>query len=243
MILKISNKEQLLNNFLIPLSKITDSIVLNVDKGKITSLISTQDNTVIVDSSFDIPGNESVKKLNIPDIKKLCRILQCIDEQEIQLKLDINNVSYSSNDVRFKYHLYDDSIISVPKLNLAKLEQLDFDGKFTLKHPTMLSLIKGSTIATDTNKIYVSFKEKSVYGELTDKARANVDSYGLLIADDYEGVYAKDSIPLNFEIFRIISSMRFKELNAQLITKMGVVTMDLNLDSSNFKFVISALSN
>jgi len=243
MILKISNKEQLLNNFLIPLSKITDSIVLNVDKGKITSLISTQDNTVIVDSSFDIPGNESVKKLNIPDIKKLCRILQCIDEQEIQLKLDINNVSYSSNDVRFKYHLYDDSIISVPKLNLAKLEQLDFDGKFTLKHPTMLSLIKGSTIATDTNKIYVSFKEKSVYGELTDKARANVDSYGLLIADDYEGVYAKDSIPLNFEIFRIISSIKFDTINGKYASSTGVFIFNMKIANTEMRFIVSALAN
>jgi len=48
---------------------------------------------------------------------------------------------------------------------------------------------------------------------------------------------------LNFDIFRIISSMRFKEIQSRIISKMGVVTLDLNLDNSSFKFVISALAN
>ena len=37
--------------------------------------------------------------------------------------------------------------------------------------------------------------------------------------------------------------MRFKELQSQIITKMGVMTLDLSLDNAKFKFVISALAN
>lgn len=243
MILKISNKDQLLNNFLIPLSKIADSIVLDVNKDVIKSLISTQDNTVIVDSSFNVPDNQSCKKLNIPDVKKLCRILQCIEEQEIELKLDVNSISYSSNEVRFKYHLYDDSIISVPKLNLAKLDLLEYDGQFTLSYPTMSSLIKGSTIATDTNKIYVSFKETMVYGELTDKARANVDSYGLKIANDYKGIQTKEGIPLNFEIFRIISSIKFDTITGKYASSTGVFIFNMKIANTEMRFIVSALAN
>ena len=63
------------------------------------------------------------------------------------------------------------------------------------------------------------------------------------ISDNYEGTQFAIAIPLNFEIFRIISSMRFKELQSQIITKMGVMTLDLSLDNAKFKFVISALAN
>ena len=73
--------------------------------------------------------------------------------------------------------------------------------------------------------------------------RPNIDAYGINISNNYQGTQFALAIPLNFEIFRIISSMRFKEINAQIITKMGVVTLDLNLETSAFKFIVSALSN
>ena len=243
MTLKISDKDQLLNAFLLPLSKVTDSIVLDVDGPNVKALISTQDNTVIVSASFNEPNNTSVNKLNIPDVKKLCRILQCIDEQTVELKLESNNISYSSASVRFKYHLYDEGIISMPKLNLAKLDQLDFNGEFTLKQSVILSLIKGSTIATDSNKIYVSFKDNTIYGELTDKARANVDSYGLKISDDYVGSPTKESVPLNFEIFRIISSIKFDTIYGKFASSTGVFVFNMKTGSTDMKFIVSALAN
>jgi hypothetical protein len=82
-----------------------------------------------------------------------------------------------------------------------------------------------------------------MFGELTDKARPNVDSYGIQIADDYDGIQFANHIPLNFEIIRIVSIMKFKAINAQLVSKMGVLLFDLNLDSTSLKFVISALLN
>jgi len=243
MILKISNKEQLLNEFLVPLSKVADSAVLNIEPGKINALVATNDNTIIVNAVYTDSSIDCSKRLNIPDVKKLCRILQCIDKPEIQLKLDINNISYSSSETRFKYHLYDDSIIPVPKLNLSKLDKLDFNGQFTMSHSSIVSLIKGSSIATDTNKIYLTFKENEVFGELTDKARSNVDSYGLKVASDYQGSINNQALPLNFEIFRIISSMKFSAIKSKIALSTGVLTFDMNSENTQMRFIISALAN
>ena len=243
MTLSITNKDNFLNNFLSPLSKITDSAVINVNKGKITSLISTSDNTIIVDANYSDDKIDVKKTLNIPDLKKLFRVISCIDEDNFDLDISSNFVGYSSKNVRFKYHLYDDGIISSPKLNVEKLKTFSFDGSFTLPYAAVVNLVKGSSISTETNKIYISVKDKIVFGELTDKTRANIDSYGIQVADNYDGTQFALAIPLNFEIFRIISSMRFKELQTQLITKMGVLTFDLNLDNAQFKFVVSALAN
>lgn len=243
MTLSITSKDKFLNNFLIPISRVAESAVINLNGDKISSLIATSDNTVIVSALFTEPKNTSIKKLNIPDIKKLCRILQCIEEQELDLKLDVNSISYKSQNIKFKYHLFDDNIIPEPKLNLAKLDKLDFTGSFTIASNVVASLIKGSTIATETNKIYISFSDKDVIGELTDKARANTDSYGLKISETYTGAPILSHIPLNFEIFRIISSMKFTEIKSKVAPSTGVFVFDMNTDETQLKFIISALAN
>jgi len=241
--LNITNKEDFLNNFLTPLSKVTDSAVLNIQQGSVTSLIATNDNTVIVNAKYTDESITTIKTLNIPDIKKFCRILQCIDQPSFSLELNANSISYSSSSVRFKYHLYDDNIIPVPKLNLSKIDKLDFNGEFNLAYASVIALIKGSTIATDTNKIYLTVRNTELFGELTDKARANTDSYGLLIADDYKGVQFNTAIPLNFEIFRIISSMKFNSIKGRLVSEMGVFTFDTTLGNTDIRFIVSALAN
>jgi len=241
--LKITNKDNFLNNFLSPLSKVTDSAVINVSKGKISSLISTSDNTIIVGANYTDNNINAVKCLNVPDVKKFVRVVSCIEQDTFELDISSNFIGYSSDSIRFKYHLYDDGIITTPKLNLEKIKTLEFDGSFVLPYTSVISLIKGSSISTETNKIYISVKDNIVFGELTDKTRSNIDSYGIKISEDYKGTQFAVSLPLNFEIFRIISSMRFKELQSQIITKLGVMTLDLKLENSDFKFVVSALAN
>jgi len=241
--LAIRDKDIFLNNLITPLSKIADSAVLKVEPKKITSLISTSDNTIIVSAEYEDENINVQKILNIPDLKKFNRVISCIEEQTFELDITTNYIGYTSNTVRFKYHLYDDGIISTPKINVEKLKALEFDGKFILPYSSVINLVKGSSISTETNKIYVSVKDGNVFGELTDKTRANIDSYGIQIATGYIGTQFAVPIPLNFEIFRIISSMRFKELQSQIVTKIGVITLDLYLQNTKFKFIISALSN
>jgi len=241
--INISDREKFLNNFLIPVSKVSESAVLKLQPGSINTLIATNDNTIIVSASYYDEGIIVEKTLNIPDIKKFCRIISCIEESALSFSIESNNIGYTSPSVRFKYHLYEDNIITLPKINIEKLKNLAFDGKFSLTQGAIMSLIRGSAIATDTNKLYLSCKENSIHGDLTDLARANTDSYGMKLAENYTGQQFSKPIPLNFEIFRIISCMKFKTIDAQLITKMGVLLFDTTLESSNIKFVVSALEN
>jgi hypothetical protein len=243
MTLNITDKERFITDFLTPVSRVAESAVLRVEPGKITTLIAMGDNTIIANAQYNDDRVDVTRILNIPDIKKFCRILSCIDEQEISFNLESNSIGYVSPTVRFKYHLYEDNIISVPKISIDKIKKLNFDGKFSLTYAAISALIKGSSIATDTNKIYLTIKDNIVNGDLTDLTRANTDSYGMKLTDDYNGQSFMKSIPLNFEIFRIISCMKFKTIDAQIVTKMGVILFDIALESTNIKFVVSALEN
>jgi hypothetical protein len=243
MSLCLQDRASFLNNFLIPVSKVANSAVLNIQSKQISTLIATSDNTVILNAIYNLSEEVAPTQLNIPDLSKLTRILSIINQDSITFELDNNSLSYKSADMRFKYHLFENGIISVPKLSMEKLNEVKMDGAFKLQYTDLLSLIKGSTIASDTNKIYLSFKDGTVHGELTDKARPNVDSYGLKISTNYTGPQLASNIPLNFEIFRIISSMRFKELNCTFSSKIGVFVFETNLINTSIKFIVSALAN
>lgn len=240
--INIQDKNAFVNGFLVPVSKVANSAVIKVDKDKFVSLVATSDNTVILNATFTNKNSEELQ-LNIPDLNKLIRILSVIDTENINLTSNKNNISYSSSSIRFKYHLFEDGIIVTPKLNVDKLSALTFDGKFTLPYNNLQNLIKGSSIATDSNKIYLSYKDNVVLGELTDKARPNVDSYGLNISENYEGIQTSTATPLNFEVFRIISSMKFKELNCSFSSKTGVYVFEANTTNTTMKFIVSALAN
>jgi hypothetical protein len=243
MTLTIAEKDKFLNTFLIPISKVSDSVILKIVPGSITTLIATSDNTIIVNATYNDSSIDITKTLNVPDIKKFCRILSCIEESKLIFDVDSNYIGYTSTAVRFKYHLYEDNIITVPKINIDKLNALQFDGHFSLSQNAVHSLVKGSAIATETNKLYLSTKGNVMHGDLTDLTRANTDSYGMKLTEDYTGQGLTKPLPLNFEIFRIISCMKFKQIDAQIVTKMGVIVFDMNLESSNIKFILSALTN
>jgi hypothetical protein len=239
----ISDKDRFLNDFLIPVSKVADSAVLKIVPGSITTLIATADNTIIVNATYRDEKIDITRTLNVPDIKKFSRILSCIEETTVNFSIETNSVSYSSPTTRFKYHLYEDNIISLPKINIEKLNKLTFDAKFSLTPTAISSLIRGSAIATETNKLYLTYKEGHLYGDLTDLTRDNTDSYGMKLTEDYSGQPFIKPIPLNFEIFRIISHMKFKSIDSQLITKMGVLVLNATLESTEIKFIVSALEN
>jgi hypothetical protein len=240
--ISIQDRNAFVNSFLTPISKIANSAVIKVEKEQFSTLIATNDNTIILNATYS-NNNIDTALLNIPDISKLIRILSVIDTENLDLVYDKNNLSYCSSSIRFKYHLFEDGIIVTPKLNIDKLTALTFDGKFSLLYNNLQNLIKGSSIATDSNKIYLSYKDTSVLGELTDKARPNVDSYGLIISTNYTGIQLSAAIPLNFEIFRIISSMRFKELDCSFSSKTGVYIFNATTNNTTMKFIVSALAN
>jgi hypothetical protein len=244
MILTIPDREDFLNNFLTPLSRVADSAVLKLQTNCVSSIIATSDNTLVVHATYKNILSGVEKNLNIPDVKKLCRVLSCIEDKGCVLDISANHIGFESATVRFKYYLYEENIIKTPKqINLEKLKELPFDGKFTIPFTSVTSLIKGSSIATETNKIYISFKGSDVFGELTDKTRANTDSYGINISSDFIGDNISLQIPLNFELFRIISCMKYKVLEANICSKRGLLTLDTGTETTGMKFIVSALQN
>jgi len=241
--LTLDDSEKFLDSFIQPISRITDGGILKIEPDKISSLIATGDGTIIVYGEYaqSFPVTEPLV-LNIPDLKKLHKLLSLIGT-DINLVVDTNSVAYSSDTVRFKYHLYENGIIKTPSLNMAKLKTINFDGSFTITSERLRNLLKGSTLNPDISKVYITFNGGKVFAELTDKARHNVDSYATIIAEDYTNAAYATSIPINFEIIRLLSASKIAQFNVKLATKLNVFNFELISEKVSLNYIVSALTN
>lgn len=238
--LQIPDRKLFVSGVLQPIGKLNDSCVVSLNDSTISSIVCTADAAVILHTTFKLELDlDSPINLNIPDIKKLIKVLDCINSDSLVLEIDKNNISYNDNSVKFKYHLLEDNIISVPKINIKKIEELSFPVKFTIEYKTLLELLRGSTFATESNKLYLYSENSKVFGDLTDRARHNVDSFSLPLAD-----YAGPELPplcLNFELIRIISGVRVKQLQCSINPKLGVIVFESNSGPVTTRYIASSL--
>jgi len=234
--LKIPKKGEFLT-FLDTVSKISDSGIFNVEEDKLTSLVSSIDNTLILYSEYTTPSSFE-DTLNVPDIKKLSRVLDTLESDDINLKINSNNIEYTGDDVKFKYHLFEEGFLTNPNINLEKINKFKFDVEFNLDKLTLQQIFKGSTFTSETNKIYFYTKHGKLVAELTDRARHNTDNFSLCLGDTD---FALDPIPVNFDNIRFLSIID-NEFAVKINTEFGVVVFEIEANNIKLKYIISALT-
>jgi hypothetical protein len=242
MILQIENKDTFVRQFLQPISKVSDSCCIVVENNQATTIVSSPDNAIILNNKININCDTDKKRtLNIPDIKKLIRAFDVIEGESITLHLDNNNISYKSKNTSFKYHLLEDGVINIPKINTAKISSIAVDCDFILSDTSLNEIIKASTFCADSNKLYLHTEDGKVFAEITDRARPNVDSFDIKIADAYKGKELR-FLCLSMEVLRIISTNRVKQMHTKVNTDLGVVLFEFSNNTINTQFIVSSLT-
>jgi len=237
-------KKKLSNKFLKPISFVSDRCIFNIEDKQIYTLTHSDNNgdTVILYGKLDIPDKaDKLIKLNIPDVKRLNRVIDCISGDDVELDVDSNSINYSSSSVRFKYHLLEDGIIQAPIINMKKIKQLNFDSQFVVKQEKILELLKASSIVPDSNKMYFYTKDKKVFAELTDKTLQNIDSVTFEISDAFTGTDVKNVIPISLEVVRLLVCAKFNELTVKINTKLKVLMFEISDNDLTLKYIVSAL--
>ena len=236
--INISDKPTFINKFLNPLNKINENAVLRVNNDKISSLTSTNDGTLILHVVYTCENDCESTILNVPDINKFIKVLSCTNEDELNITFDKNCLIYKSNDIKFKYHLLEDGILSSPAVNVSKVKELNFDISFRIDSATILNLLKGSTFTTDTNKIYFYTEDNCVYGKLTDLQKHNVDVYTQKLTDQYKG-NLNEPLPLSFEVIRMVSSIRFNHVDVHINADNNVYIFDISGENYKLNYIAS----
>ena len=236
--LKVANKAEFLK-LLDAISKINDSgVILDLKKDKITSLVSSVDSTLILCSEYKTNLYSFESSLNIPDVKKLRNVLDTIEDTDISLDINSNNLEYKGSSVKFKYHLFEEGFITRPNINLEKINSFKFDVEFKLNKNTLQRLFKGSTFASETNKIYFYTEGDNLMAELTDRSRHNTDNFTLSLGKT--DINLKPT-PVNLDNIRLLSIIN-DEFNVKVNTEFGVVIFDIEDKDIKLKYIISALT-
>jgi hypothetical protein len=245
MILRILNKNNFTQKFLIPISRINELCTITVQKDNIYNLNRTADTNFSlysVCSEIETEGIEEKVNLSFADVKKLIKVLDVLDENSLELILNKNNIEYNNKGTKFRFHLINDNIVKSPNYNIDKINNLKFDNEFKLTSSTHSHLIKSSTFITDSNKIYISTENGFVMGELTDKSKNNIDSYSVKISDFYGGDSITKPLSFNFDLFRNISYLKTTEALVRLNTNMGFIAFDIEDDKYKLKYTATAYS-
>lgn len=243
MTIPIHNKTEFVDKFLTPLSRINNSCSLLLKGDKLTALVATPDASVILNAMWKFSDEFAEEnKLNIPDINKLIKVLDCIREDYVTLKINSNNISYNEKGIKFKYHLLEDGILSTPAINMEKVKALQFETEFGITNNDLQSLIKSSTFASETDKLYIRTGDGVVYSELTDKNKSNVDSIELVLSQEYTGSEIDNPLALSFEIIRTVSCNRFGNVATKINSSLGVLLFELNNSNVELIYVASGLA-
>ena len=240
--LKIKNKKDFVSNFLGPVSNLNDACILSIEGNSMSCTLASADATIVCKSTIEVDTDLDNVKLNLPDIKKMVRVLDIIPSTEIELQINENNISYNKNGYKFKYHLLDDGIIKQPNLNVEKIKKLDFNTKFIVKENELNTLFKGSSFATETSKVYIFEEDGKINGELGDRSRHNTDNFICELSNEFEGNIEKP-LPVNFDSFRLVSFSGSREVNFSVNTDMGVITCNFKKGDAQLIYIISALIN
>ena len=242
MIVKIQNKTDFISKFLSPISKINENAVLKINNNKISSLITTNDETLILYVVYTCDdGQQITHNLNIPDINRLIKVFNCIEHENVDIQLDSNKIRYTSENINFKYHLLEDGIITTPSISFDKIKQLNFSTSFKINSNDATNLIKGSTFTVDTDKMYLFTRDGKVYCELTDHQKHNIDSFTRTLSTEYTGTELSDPIPLNFEIIRMISGLRFDDCTVNIDPEKRVLLFTIECNNITLNFVTVGL--
>jgi hypothetical protein len=241
------NKKQFNDYFLSPINKLTNTSTLILDDKSITTLTHNAeggDTIVLYGYLKTTTGLKEQQKLNIPDIKRLTQMIDCIDEEELKLAIQTNCIEYKSPELNFKYHLWEDGLTQTSILNPNKINKLTFDCEFDLTPKKISEILKASMVVpwpSDANKIYFYAKDSAIYGELTDKTIANLDSISFVVSNEYDGKDIKDVLPISLEVFRLFSGLKIDNIRVKINTTLKTLLFEIKEENLVLKYIISSL--
>lgn len=236
-------KEDFADNFLNILGKAVDSASIKINNEGMYVVCNKPETSIILLAKYKRAIEiESEISLNIGDIKKLVRVLDCIKSEEIIFNIKDNHMYYKSPEIQFKYHFLDDSIIPKATLKKEKIEALVLDTFFEIDYRKLHDVLKASSFTVESTKIYVYGQPDGVYCELGDREKCNTDSISFKISDKIEGTPFTQVIPFDLDIFRILSGVKFEKARIGLNLTHKVMSFYVApTPDTEFRFIISGL--
>lgn len=248
--MKIQLNTSVLNTKILkPISRIVEDCILTVNKNQIESVAAVAGGGIIIYVKYNaITDIEEEVDLNIKDIGKLISVLNCIKGETINMDIEYNNIKYSSDDFKFKFHLMEDGVISKPKISRKNLENIDFQTSTSLNSKIFYDILKASSfIKSDDVKLYFYTKrsddgQRGLYCELTNKNIINSDSISIKLCDNYDGEDLHTELKCDIEYIRKMNINKDSEIYLYFNTDRQYTFFDIVDEGGKVRYIIPNLS-
>jgi hypothetical protein len=231
------NKKDFVDCIVAPASKLSDNLLLTVKDGKLKTLTSSSDNSVILQASTPYKG-ELLTNLIIPEIKTFLRLFSNIEDIDLTLTLNDNQIIYEGKNFSFKYHLLDENYFTNKKsLNEEKLNKLAYDITFKIERHKLSEILKYNSIIPDAEKLYFYFDENKVIGKVGDEQKPNINEITTILSEKYTGETFIESLPINIQNVLLLSfpDTDFVEISINKELKV------FKFESSTVRYIVSGL--
>ena len=181
-------KESFVQKFLLPISKLADNISISFNDEEISTTCASPDGSIVLLATYKTDtAVKGIPRINLPDVKKFIRLVDCVDLDTIALTIKDNHLNYETPSQKFNYFLLEDNYMQRCPVNPEKINKLKYDTGFILSSSKFNDVLKGSSIATDSDKLYFYTKDDKVYAELNDYERQNINNITYLVSDKFVG--------------------------------------------------------
>ena len=238
------DKKEFIDWFLSPVNRITEECSIMVTGDSVSALVNDPGGTIILYCKIktQTPAvGDQVVSLNIKNVRKFAKVIDCIKTNPIDLIIDDNAsvLEYKSPDMSFKLHLVTDAVIRKSTISLEKIAKLSFNSEFILPVAKVDEVIKGSNFS-DTEKIYFYSKDGSIFADVTDKAQHDTDSITYMITNTCMGDAIETPLPFNLEILRIVSALKADTVTVKINNTYKILLFEVADGQHTMKYVVPA---
>lgn len=242
--MKIQVNNNAFSNLLQLASKFGDTCQIKLEENVLSLITASTNGSTVLYVTSPITFTDKLS-LNIPSINKLQKLVNCISQPLLDFSFNQNHIAYNDGTLRFKYHVFDDGIISIPKINPLKIKQLSFHTDFSLLYQDITQILKLSTFTGDINKVYLSAENNGILVNFADNQRQNTDSAGYTIKDiSINGVL--ESFALNIDPIRVINSIdcdKTTPIQFKINNELKVLLVNCVVNNVDYTIIISGLAN
>lgn len=202
-----TKKSVFLEKIIRPLAKLTDECVMVVDSDRIYSIATSSGKGLIgyIEYLTDT-GCEEPLNLNIKEMKKLMSAFKFIDEEDIVLDIDETTIKYASSEIKFKFPLYEEGSVPVPKYKPKKLLALEINSAIVTTTESLKKIMSATAfVKSASTKAYFYTNGNELFCKITDETIPNLESMTLKVDGEYRGdpiikpiiVYVEDLIKMH----------------------------------------------
>ena len=234
------NREEFLQNVLLPASRFDNAATLKLGGGMIgvVAYKTTANNSqlfLISDIKVDVGADEELT-LNIGDLRKFIVALKNIPDVEVELECSDAMVSYDSDSLRFRFHLIHNGAMKKLVVSRESINALVSTTMFNVSSETVKNLLLVMSCMPGVSKLYIRTDNGVVRCTQTDKTIPSTDSIDIVLSNEFTGKELDDIIICE-DVFRLMASSKF-DICRVGVTDSKAVIFEIGTNSSTTKYIV-----